>query len=309
MSKKERRVNISPATMLRPRMDKLWGDEALLHKEDAAIADDLDVLARDVSSELLVKTMLRAYGAASEGAQERLDEVVPGWLAASGHVDTLAELTSERSLGPDLRPQALAWLKAAGRSVDGLEDVPSLFLKAQYLVDQNPWGGLSQAYVGVFWHLSPQKNRAQGFAFLIDYNPPWDGSVKDAFVTPKASPRRLLEKLQEIWSHGPLGEEDIGPAEAKTVILEALNCNREAEIRLHRDLRRERDAFEEMVLSLPDGPDTPDFTMEDFDYLAQHGERPEKLMHIEQTQGRRVRSKDGEEMVIVDLRGPDFDPW
>jgi hypothetical protein len=66
-------------------MDKLWGDEALLHKEDAAIADDLDVLARDVSSDLLVKTMLRAYGAASEGAQERLDEVVPGWFAASGH--------------------------------------------------------------------------------------------------------------------------------------------------------------------------------------------------------------------------------
>jgi hypothetical protein len=306
--KKKRRINISPATMLRPRMDNLWADEALLHKESDAIEGDLDVLARDVSPELFVKTMLRAYQAASEAARAKLDEIVPHWLAQSGYADTLKQMATEYELGPDLRPQALAWLETSGMDTNSLEHQPNLFMKARYYDDGVRFGEPAQAFVSVFWYTDQRRKRAYGLTFLLDYNPPWDGSVKDVIVVPRRPPRRLLREFQETWEQGGMEPETISPERAKTVILEALECNREAEIRLPRDIIRARDRFDHQVLALPDGPDTPAFTMEDFDFLAHHGERPEDLRHVEQTVGRRVRIGD-EEFTVVDLRDGENEDW
>jgi len=307
--KKKRRINISPASMLRPRMDNLWADEALLHKESAAIEGDLDVLARDVSPELLVKTMLHAYQAASEAAQARLDEIVPHWLDQSDHKDTLKRMAAEHELMPGLRSQALAWLEASGVDTGGLARQPSLFMEAHYYDDGALFGEPSQAFVSVFWYTDRRRKRAYGLTFLLDYNPPWDGSIKDVIVAPRRPPRKLLREFKEIWEKGGMEPETTSPERAKTVILEALACNREAEIRLPRDLIRARDRFDRQVLALPDGPDTPDFTMENFNFLASHGEPPEDIMHIEQTVGRRVRLDDGEEVVLLDMRGWDDKDW
>ena len=295
MSKKKRR-NIPPATILRPRMDHLWADEALLHKDDAAIQGDLDVLARDVSPELFVKTMLRAYQAASEAVQSRLDEVIPGWLAASGYDDTLQQM-AEKELGPDLRRLALSWLKAAGMDVRKLKSRPALFLNALYHDDEERlFGDKSQAFLAIFWYVDARKRRAQAMGVLLDYNPPWNGSVKDIFVTPRRPAKKLLQYFLDSRSM-PL--ESIRPERAKTVMLASLQCNREAEIRLPRDLIKARDVFERQVLSLPDGPDTPQFTMEDFNYLARHGESPEKITNFEQNVGRRIRTEDGKEIFVM----------
>jgi len=290
-------------------MDNLWADEALLHKDDAAIKGDLDVLARDVSSELFVMTMFRAYRAASEAAQSRLDDVLPRWLAQSGHADTLRHMVIEQSLEPDVQALASAWLEEAGVDVTDLESRPSLFLKAYYYDDEALWGEKSQAYVTVLWYTDPRKRRAQGIGFLLDYNPPWDGSVKDILVTPREPPDKLIAYVHEVWSRGGMELETIGPERAKTVILTALTCNREAEIRLPRDMIRARNLFERQVLSLPDGPDTPAFTMEDFDFLARHGQRPEEIRRFEQTVGRRVRLGDGEEILVIDMRDWDDEEY
>ncbi len=296
MSKKKRRRNIPPATMLRPRMDNLWADEALLHKDDAAIKGDLDVLSRDVSPELFVKTMLRAYKAASEAVQSRLDEVIPGWLAASGYDDTLKQMAREE-LGPELRRLALSWLKATGMDVRKIKSRPALFLDALYHDDEERlFGDKSQAFLAIFWYVDARKRRAQAMGVLLDYNPPWDGSVKDIFVTPRQPAKKLIEYFTDSISM-PL--ESIRPERAKTVMLASLQCNREAEIRLPRDLIRARDVFERQVLSLPDGPETPEFTMEDFEYLARHGENPEQITNFEKNVGRRIRTEDGEEILVM----------
>ena len=298
MSKKKR-PGISAETLLRPRLDRLWADDALLHKDDAAVTGDLDVLARDVTPEMFLKTALYAYQAASEAVQARLDAVMPGWLARHDLVDTLQALAADQALGPQTRLPALAWLEAAGRETAELARQPSLFFEAHYLDDEMEWEEKAQAYVGVLWYTSPSKDRAQGLGFLIDYHPPWDGSVKDAMVMPQRSPQGLLRHVKSFWREGEAELQDISPERAKTIILTALNCNREAEIRLHRDLIKVRDMFERWVLSLPDEPDTPDFTMQDFDHLSEHGQRPEEIMHFEQTVGRRVRMKDGQELLIM----------
>ena len=61
----------------------------------------------------------------------------------------------------------------------------------------------------------------------------------------------------------------------KREILTALQCNRAEAIRLPRDLIAARDLFLRHVLTLPDEPDAPSFTAEDFRYLSTHGETPE----------------------------------
>ena len=101
----------------------------------------------------------------------------------------------------------------------------------------------------------------------------------------------------------------ISAERAKTVILTALNCNRTADIRLPRDLIAERKTFDRYVMSLPDAPDTPSFTVEDFDLLARQGKRPEEIMHFEQTVGRRVRFGDGEQVLVIGSPDWDDEEW
>jgi hypothetical protein len=59
--KKRKAIRISPESTLRPRLDNLWAEGALLHKDDGAIEEDLDVVARDIAPDFLVETMLRVY--------------------------------------------------------------------------------------------------------------------------------------------------------------------------------------------------------------------------------------------------------
>ncbi len=303
--KKKRHIHISPETMLRPRLENLWADEALLHKDDAAIEKDLDVVVRDIPPDFLLTTMLRAYLAASAPVRERLDGILPGWLNARGHVNTLKEMVADVSLDLDLRPAALSWMEAAGVDTESFESVPDMFLQAYYYDDAATFAEKSQAYLVIFWYTSLKRNRAQGMGFLLDYDPPWDGSVKDILVTKRRPPDELITEFVDSWSHRGMKLEPIGAERAKTVVLTALNCNRAADLRLPRDLIAARGFFVRYVLPLPDAPDTPAFTLDDFDYLARHGERPEEVVDFEQTVGRRVRMEDGEEVLVVG--GPDLE--
>lgn len=60
-----------------------------------------------------------------------------------------------------------------------------------------------------------------------------------------------------------------------------------------------RDLFAMHLLALPDAPDTPAFTLDDFDQLAQVGQSAEAITHMEQTVGRRVRLEDGQEILVM----------
>jgi hypothetical protein len=303
--KKRNAVRISPESALRPRLDRLWAEGALLHKDDGAVEGDLDVLARDVAPDFLVETMLRAYTDASVPVRARLNDVLPGWLSRHDHLSLLKEMVVEHALAQDLRSTAVAWMEAAGLDTRSLDRVPSPFLRAYYYDDTATLGEKSQAYVAVFWYAGPRKNRAQGLSFLLDYNPPWDGSVKDVLLTPRRHPERLIRDFLDVWVRGGMEPEIVSAERAKTVIVTALNCNRAARLRLPRDLIAAREEFVRYVLSLPDGPDTPAFVTGDFNFLARNGKLPEKIVQFEQTVGRRVRTEDGKEILV--MGGPDWD--
>ena len=306
MSKKHRKKssssNLSPAVLLRPRLDALWGQEALSHKEDSAAQADLDAMARGVRPDTLLLAMLQAYLAAPVESQARLDAILPGWLRERGYQDALTKIAADVSLAGDLQERALAWLAATGVETSALVRPPQsdTFYRAYY------YGDDSQATLNILWYTDARKTHVRGFNFLIDYNPPWDGAVKDIMFYPQRTPQRAIQDFVEEWNQGGMRLKPITAVEAKQKILTALDCNRESSIRLPRDLIAARQHLIRQVLSLPDGPNTPSITTKVIDFLCRNGQRPEDIMRFEQTVGRRVRMKDGKEIIIIG-HPPGFD--
>ncbi len=306
--KKSRAPDLSPAVLLRPRLDGLWGNPVWPGRSNDDLRADLDVVVRGIPPATFLGTMLKAYAAAPAPAQTRLDQIVPAWLRERGYSAALRDgIVRGMFTGAD-HELALAWLQAAGDEIHALlhPQEPDTFFGAHF------YGDDSQATLVLLWYRDRRRAQVQGFNFLIDYNPPWDGSVKDIIAFPRRDPRSAIRDFVEIWyrrddSPG-LRLAPISAVEAKRRILEALICNDRQSIRLPADLIANQTSFIRHVLPLPDGPDTPPFTADDFIALAQTGKRPEEIMRFEQQVGRRVRMEDGTEVFIMG-GGLDEDEW
>jgi hypothetical protein len=225
-----------------------------------------------------------------------LAEMLPAWLRDRQYGGVLEELVATGSIAVEQQQHAIDWLASIGSDPGTL----AVLAEWHHFYHAESTGDDSEAAMILLWYTNRQQQRVHGMNFLIDYNPPWDGAVKDIIVYPQRSPRAAITEFVDTWRarmHHSVRQVDA--VEAKQAILDALECNREAGIRLPQDLITSRDLFLRYVLTLPGWPDTPDFTAEDFDTLSRNGERPEADMHYEQTVGRRVRTADGKEILIM----------
>ncbi len=293
--KKSRRPNLSPLSLLRPRLDGLWGSPDWPAKEDAARQGDLTAVTKGVKPIDFLPVMLRAYTATSPAARASLDQTMPAWLEANGHGDDLQTILERHLLDPEETKTAIAWLQAMGVDASSLAEEKSTFYRA--FLGEDDLG--SQGVYIFFWYANRRRNRVKGLSLLIDYNPPWEGAVKDGILFPQRSPEDAIREFVDMWPDRRVELEDLDPVEAKKTLIELFMTNREAGVRLHRDVAVMRNEIARHILSLPDGPDTPPFTLDDFDELAREGKRAEEIMHFEQTVGRRVRLPDGEEMLVI----------
>jgi len=298
--RKQHTPSFSPLALLRPRLDGLLGNEALAKKDSQAIKADMNAVFKGLKASELLPVLLKAYPNAPAPVQARLHVVVPEWLAEHKYIDALLELLKQHRIDREDQQHALAWLEAAGADLSGLQErqAQTSFYQAHMYADD------SQGIIIIFWYTDNRRRRVQGMNFLIDRNPPWEGAVKDIAVFPRRPPERAIQEYVDFWTQGGMPPTPLGAAEAKREILKSLEANRREEIRLPRALIRARDLFLEYVLSLPDTPETPPFTAEDFDQLARMGESPESISHLEQTVGRRVRLEDGTEVIVT---GDPFD--
>jgi len=301
--KKARRPNLSPLSLLRPRLDGLWGSPDWSAKEDAARQTDLTAVTKGVKPLDFLPVMLKAYTAAPLAARESLDQTIPAWLEANGYEDDLQTILERHLLDPEETRTAVAWLQATGIDASSLAKETNTFYRAFIGGDDR---GSQGVYI-FFWYANRRRNRVKGINLLIDYNPPWDGAVKDVVLFPQRSPEDAIREFVDIWPSQGIELEELNPVKAKETVIELFMANREAGVRLHRDLAALRSEFARHIFSLPDGPDTPPFTLADFDELAREGKRPEEIMHFEQTVGRRVRLPDGKELVV--MRGAEDDDF
>jgi hypothetical protein len=288
---------------LRPRLDQLLRGERLVELSQDAVYEELDRLIEGIKPTVSLPTIVSAAMHAPEAAQAHLDDLLPDWLSRRGHLTTLGDLVARESLDDQQRQRALAWLSAAGvdtgdlvAEIEGWDPFYAAFTA----------GNEMQASLLIFWYANRREQRVHGLSLLLDFQPPWDGAVKDAMRYPQRAPEAALEQFVRFWDRRGAPAQALTAVEAKRRALEALARNRESKIRLHSDLVAARDLFVRYLLRLPDGPDTPHFTEADFDFLSSHGKPAEALQREEQRFGYRTRMADGKEILVI--RGPD-DDW
>jgi hypothetical protein len=273
----------------------MFGDEKLVEKDTSTIKTDLDAVFKGIKASDFLPVLLRAYSGASAQVQTHLSEVLPEWLSEGGYVKTLVELLENLRIDEKVQQHAHDWLKAVGSDLSELEKMEeqSLFFEAYTYSDD------SQGLILLFWYEDRRQRKVEGMSFLLDYNPPWEGAVKDIAIYPASPPERAIPKYVGFWKQRgmPLGPLDA--AEVKREIIRHLQINRREKIRLPRDLIISRRTFLENVLSLPDTPETPIFTAKDFDELSRTGKPVEAIRKYEQTVGRRVRMEDGKEILVM----------
>ncbi len=302
MAKKRRRaaISISPLSVLRPRLDKLLGDPATVDLEASALEAKLNALLEDLDPIKSLPILFKAVAKAPKNVQPCLDNVMPAWLTEHGYEDAILTLIERHRLNRVEQKIANTWLEDTEAKIPDLAEYQqqSLFYEAYTYSD------FSQGLIIVLWHMDYRKRRIQGFNFLLDYNPPWEGAIKDSLLFPPASERKVQQEYVDSWAAQGAELKPLSAAEAKEEVLNHLLVNRQEGIRLPRDLIRARRYFVQHILSLPDSPDHPVFTVDDFDKLSRTGKTPESIMYFEQTVGRRVRMDDGKEVIIRDLRDP-----
>jgi hypothetical protein len=302
--KKQAKPNIAPAALLRARLERQWRDPAAAQLTAAQLEAGLEAAAQGLRPDVVLGAILSVFPAAKAEVQAVLQTILPGWLARRNGLEALESLVAgELPAAP--RALAMSLLAAAGRDVVRLNTRPGGSFHSAYDLDDG-----SQAAMVVLWYSSVHGNRVRGIQFLIDYNPPWEGAIKDAFMLPSKSPEVLIQRQRDVWAARGLAMDPVSAAEAKLKLLQALAANRSAEVRLSKDLIALREPFIEQVLSLPDLPETPPFTPGDFDELSRTGTPAEDLAQFEQVVGRRIRLEDGKEVFVdASIANMDDDEW
>lgn len=299
MSKRKGRTpSLSPAVMLRPRLDALLGRQ---NTEAEALLSQLEALTAGVSAEVYLTTLLRSVAAATVATQDMLAPHWTSWLKRLGRYDALRAIALEQREESAVVKTAHDWLAAGGEDMNGVAPVRAGLAFCSAL----RYGSDYQTSVSGFWYADHHRDRVLQLAFLTDKDAPWEGAVKDVFLKPGRSLAAMRQEIEEIARELSLGEavvEDLSGAAFKQTLLEALAINRRQDLGLPAGLAELRDFIAVNVLTLPDLPDALPFTMDDFDVLAQRGRNVEALRRHERQFGKVVRLDDGEEVRLLPPR-------
>jgi hypothetical protein len=295
--KQKSRPNISPLSVLRPRLDNLFAQPGWAEQDAATLTSELNNLVADIAPEQYLPILLKAVSAVPEAVQLRLDLVLPEWLRNHELTKPFTELVQHGLLEGQEYEVAVAWLTDAGIAQTALQVVHDPAFYRAF------WGGDemdSQGFFMLFWYVNRQQTRVRGINVLIDFNPPWEGAAKDIVVFPQREARDAIREFVGMWESGPLGVnvEELDAVEAKKRFLKTLMINRENEIRLHKDFIEAHELLVQHLFTLPDDDETPLLTIEDFDELCQVGKATESIRHFEQRVGRLVRMEDGTEVLV-----------
>ena len=298
MSKSKKRKKSSstlpPIVALRPRLDQLFNETSYVEQDTSEREAQLNEVFKQIKPQDFLPVLLKAYQAATDQVQQCLEEMIPQWIQKRGYQDILFELVQQQRFNEKGQKKILQWLQTTGTDVAKVqqEEEGDRFFEAYTYSDD------SQGFILVFWYEDRRRRKVEGMNFLLDYNPPWEGAVKDAMFIPAGSLDRVVQQHLSFWRQRGVPLEALDAVRTKEHILRHLLINRREKIRLPRDLRISRKTFLENVLTLPDGPQTPQFTKQDFDELSRTGKLPESISRYEQTVGRMVRFPDGKEVLI-----------
>ena len=301
MSKRKfRHLSLPPAGLLRPQLDNLLSNAQADPEKTLAQAS---ALSSNVTADLFMATLLRSFAAAPIDVQVALTPHLPAWVHSTGRYDAVQKIATERREEIAVINTARTWLEMSGVDISAFAPVQ------QGLIFDSAFrhGNDVQASYHAFWYTDHRRNRMLLLAFLTDIDLPWEGATKDVFLQPERSPDAIRRKTEarvaaDFFASGKIT--DISGGAYKYAMLSALTQNRKQKISLPAGLISLRDFFAQNVLTLPNAPNMPHFTLDDFDALARTGQNVEALRRHEQQFGKRVRMPDGKELRVIN---PGFD--
>lgn len=281
---------------LGPRLGRLFaapgGDEPHLHAE-------LDRLTEGLKPASYLPILVAAFAAAPEAQRGQLDGQVSAWVQARDLLEPLRELEARQTFRDPAQALARAWLEAGGVALapEASHDPADLFLAAYEI------GEVSQASPTLFWHEDARRRRVRSAAFLIDFEPPWEGACKDISYQSARDLERAVGEYSDAWRIHGIEPRRLDAATAAGRVWAALRQNQAQQIRLPADLIAALPQILPFLLALPTSPDAPPLSAAEVEALATSGRSPESLRREEQLYGYQTRMPDGS--VIRMIRPPD----
>lgn len=292
--KKKKRPNIPLSAMLHVRMEELFSQLEAQEGHFDALADMLNKTAEGLKPADFFAMLLARFKKSTPAIQEGFAEHVADWLQSSQMAGPLHRLLEEQKLQQEHEATICEWLSAAGVSLTEYEERKSIptFFKAFQLVNE-----MQGAVIGLFY-TDHRRIRVRAMTLLLDFQPPWEGSVKDIMMKGPFSESDAVKQMVDHWVNRGIPPEEIDGATFKKVFFDALQSNKKEGIALPKDLTRQRDFFFRHIPILPDTPETGSFTEVDFDMLSKLTRTPEQLAEHEELFGYDTRLPGGEEVIL-----------
>jgi hypothetical protein len=303
VKKAQARAKPNPAirlSNLRSRFVQLFAAE----EPDAAyLQAELQRLTDGLKPASFLPLLAGAYADIPKAGRAALDAPIREWLQTQGLLAQLRDLEERQAITGAGQPIARAWLEASGITPAPLPSDANLadLLIASYEV-ANPM----QASTVIFWYADGRRRLVRSVTFLIDYQPPWEGSLKDVAYHEARDFEKALNSYQRLWREHGLEAERIGLPAAAQQIWAALHQSWSQQIRLPIDFSARFGDVVPLLLALPTPPDTPTLTVEELGDLALNGRSPEDLWDEEKALGYQTRMDDGSIIRIMRPHGGEY---
>lgn len=300
MAKKSSKQNQpNPAVRLStlgPRLKQLATDEALAA---SSLGAELSRLTAGLKPASFLPILVNTLMLVPDEQQERLAQPIGQWLQAQHLIDALGQLEAKQSFTGTSRNLARRWLEEAGVSPAPIEEVtPDDLFVGAYKV-----GSVSQSSLAIFWYKDERRRQVQSLIFLIDYEPPWEGALKDIAYKPFRDADTAMEQYRAMWEDAPDSPEEVDRSTAMQEIWATIRQSQTQGIRLPVDFIKVLPMTMPVLYAFSSYPEVSTLSQEELIAMAKEGQSPEMLSKQEQLEGYQMRMPDGSIMRIV--RPPD----
>ncbi|RRR71566.1 MAG: hypothetical protein EI684_11440 [Candidatus Viridilinea halotolerans] len=271
---------------LGPHVNQLATSDAADNERFAHELNRLTVGLKPVS---FLPILVNTLAALPKAQQQPLTKPVVAWLAAQGLIQPLQELEAKQTFVGPSRTLARHWLAAGEVSLAPIEVVQpqDLFIRGY------KFGSPSQASVALFWYKDERRRNVHLLNCLLDYEPPWEGSLKDISYHTFRDVEAATQRLVAAWGEFLAGGKELDLAHTMYHIWGALHQSRAQAIRLPADFIKVRAQLVPALCAFPPHPDMPALNADELETMAHQGRSPEQINAHEREYGYQTRLPDG----------------
>lgn len=306
MAKKPRtQPQLSPAVRLSglgPRVTRLITHDL---SDAHTVQAELTRLTEGLKPASFLPILVNACAGASDDQRARLEQPIGTWLRDQGLIELLHDLEAKHVFAGPARQLARAWLAAAGQSLEPLLEpvIEDLVIRAYQVGGE---ADDSQTSVTLFWYEDMRRRRVHSASFLIDYEPPWEGALKDLAYDNFRDADSATRRFMSVWTKGYAMPRQIDVSSFARLVWTALRQSQAQDIKLPADFIAAAPVVLPMLRALPTHPEAPALDEDELKVLMTSGRSPEAIWQQEQLFGYQKRMPDGTIIHILRPRDEDF---